>query len=391
MRVVVLDGFRGLFLLLMTFGHLSREFFPVASNFTHRGFGWADVAQGFLFVSGIVVGTVYTRKLRRTGGIRIGPRVATIWYYHLGVIALALAGALVLRGIQGGADVGLPAPFDSFGTMPVLAGGLAALLLTGPTYIGILPMYVVFMLLTPPALRAIEKGHARPVLAVSVLTWVAAQSGIVQPAIALLGEQSGLAGQGIRLGFFFNFLGWQLLYFTGVVLGALAVRGDLDLSGLRASCWRPVFWICLASVVVFALLKVGFEGLGGIPLKSTSRSDMSILNIANFAVDAFVLTYLLVVGATAGSGFVRRAGMAVRWLVTWAPLRLLGRHSLEVYAFHVVLVYGAAFAAHLTGGTEGQHRPALLLLTLLLFVPAVLLEQRRGNRGRVAPLKMPPT
>ena len=57
------DTLRGLFLICMTVNHLPTEIRTV----TDQSLGLFSAAEGFVFLSGLVCGWVYTRKLRNGG------------------------------------------------------------------------------------------------------------------------------------------------------------------------------------------------------------------------------------------------------------------------------------------------------------------------------------
>src|SRR5471032_2061561 len=57
------DSLRGLFLVCMTINHLPTEMRAV----TDQSLGLFSAAEGFVFLSGLLAGWVYTRKYRRFG------------------------------------------------------------------------------------------------------------------------------------------------------------------------------------------------------------------------------------------------------------------------------------------------------------------------------------
>lgn len=61
-RLTVIDGFRGFFLLFMGVFHFNTVLDTVLGKVNHHNVGWVEDAQGFVFISGLVVGLVYGRK-----------------------------------------------------------------------------------------------------------------------------------------------------------------------------------------------------------------------------------------------------------------------------------------------------------------------------------------
>jgi hypothetical protein len=61
-RIASFDLIRGYFIFMILIDHL-RRFFGVYEVFTGRGAQWASAAEGFFFVSGIMLGMVRGRKM----------------------------------------------------------------------------------------------------------------------------------------------------------------------------------------------------------------------------------------------------------------------------------------------------------------------------------------
>ena len=65
-RVALLDGLRGYFLVFMLVTHLfGGEYALVKVN--HAELGFVQDAQGFVFLSGLLVGALYGRRMDRNG------------------------------------------------------------------------------------------------------------------------------------------------------------------------------------------------------------------------------------------------------------------------------------------------------------------------------------
>ena len=99
MRYPILDGFRGFFLLFMMIIHSNEVLRTVIGKLNHHYFGFVQDAQGFVFISGLVVALVYGKSYDR-GGFKACVkntyrRVRTIYTYQailiIGMLAVALA------------------------------------------------------------------------------------------------------------------------------------------------------------------------------------------------------------------------------------------------------------------------------------------------------------
>src|ERR1700679_3740136 len=83
-----LDALRGLFLVWMTLTHLPTRF----SDFVNQPVGFVSSAEGFVFLSALLVGRLYIRDLMRDEpGTRkkLWKRSLKIYGYHLLMLAFA--------------------------------------------------------------------------------------------------------------------------------------------------------------------------------------------------------------------------------------------------------------------------------------------------------------
>ncbi|MGR0184890.1 OpgC domain-containing protein [Azospirillum aestuarii] len=93
---------------------------------------------------------------------------------------------------------------------------------------------------------------------------------------------------------------------------------------------------------------------------------------------AFLVTWLLSAGVEAASPAARWAGQALQRLFLLRFLRYLGGHSLQVYAYHVVLAYGIVLI-------DEAVRPVGALGKTGITVPAVAsLALPAWLHGRIA-------
>ena len=78
-----LDALRGIFLLVMAAVHLPTALSPYANE----PFGYASAAVGFVFLSGFLIGSIYTPLILQRGLAyvrgRLFRRAHTLYRYHL--------------------------------------------------------------------------------------------------------------------------------------------------------------------------------------------------------------------------------------------------------------------------------------------------------------------
>jgi peptidoglycan/LPS O-acetylase OafA/YrhL len=120
------------------------------------------------------------------------------------------------------------------------------------------------------------------------------------------------------------------------------------------------------------------------PLENKNR--LGLLDVAAVAATAWALAWLTIVAPLANRPLVRVLGQAVRRVLTWPFLTLLGRHSLLVYAWHVVLIY-ALEATSRSAFPVGEPYRSLEALAVIaaLAIPAVVSERRARPRLRPLP------
>lgn len=377
MRFPILDGFRGYFLLFMSVVHIDGVVDVWLGKVNHHWLGWVEDAQGFVFISGLVVGLVYGGAyLRRSfDAMRRGilDRMRTIFTYHAALVLGILLAALGLGAL--GLATNIVHPYRA---EPVLFTLLSLGLLGGSAFMGILPMYLWFMAATPWALRQFREGRALSVLALGVGLWLLAQTKL--PAFLAASAEAWARERGVTLdlGIGFNVLAWQAIFFFGLWLGFLQAEGRLDLSRLRApAVERAVPWV-LGLVLGLALfdrvVNGGWlvPGFGGVAWSALARETLSPVYVVNFLADLFLVAWLLVAGPTSSFRWAPPVARALRWLFTRPFLVFLGQHSLQVFAGHVAVAYLIDFA--LAGREVGELWGSLAIVagTASLYVPAWL-------------------
>ena len=389
MRYTTLDGFRGFFLVFMAIVHANALLGATLGKLNHHYFGWVEDAQGFVFISGLVVGLVYGKKYLRKGATdcrnAIFRRISTIYTHQVALLVILVA--MGTGAFLGGIDAGFFAWFTD-GTLDDMVA--AMLLVDGPTHMGILPMYIWFMLLTPVVIHQLMQGRAVLIGALSLAIWGLAQTGVAELAAARAELfLTGLTGTPIHIGIYFNLMGWQLLFVTGLIGGTGLARGTLDLGVLAQSQFRGLFFLALGAIVALGLLdRMVFDDWFGPAfsreiLDTTDRGLLSPLYVVAFVVDLFVIVWLMTQGRHDPLPPVRWASDLLHRVFGSRPLVYLGQHSLTVFAAHIVLVY--ALDIYLAANTVSSLTANLIVLAspLPLFA-AAWAHEAWGRRGLAA-------
>jgi hypothetical protein len=364
------DAVRGLCFVFMTLDHFPGNPLRRFSNPNFGLFGFFTAALGFVFLSGLISGRVYERS-RVTAGFRsmtarVLRRVRAIYATQvLLYAALALGVALALPGADRWS-------LDAFQHDPLRGALLSFSLLYEPGYLGILPMYCLFLLATPLLLWQFDRGRAWVVLAGSAALWLAAGLLIALPSNP----------DGIDFGAFDPF-SYQILFVVGLALGA----GHVSIDRVPPRVVHGLFAAALAAAVIFFLVRLQYAfGGPASPIVDRLGEAFSImqlgpLRLLNFAVFGFVV---YVAARRVRWGSVQASGF--RWLA------FVGRHPLPVFGWSILVTYAAV--AILSGGTSW---PVGLLGALVavasLTIPAALhaaVQRRRIHAAPAAPIPAPP-
>src|ERR1700677_3875688 len=218
-----LDALRGLFLVWMTLTHLPTRF----SDFTNQPIGFVSAAEGFVFISALLVGRIYMRDtLENAIGVRaeLWKRSLQIYAYHLLMLTLlfTVAAAYAVHAHK----AALNHLLNFYLAHPFVAVVGSVLLLYCPPLLDILPMYVTFLFFTPLLLSAAVRFGWRKILLASGLLWMLAQFGlrdlvhnwivnITHLKIPL--QESGA----------FNLFAWQAIWIFGLSLGTRSAMRSL--------------------------------------------------------------------------------------------------------------------------------------------------------------------
>jgi len=368
-RQLELDWARGLMLVLMSLTHLPTWF----SAQLGQPFGYVSAAEGFVIISGFLVGTIYTRIAQERGvaAMRrlVWRRAGKIYIAHISVLLLLLWVIVPFAVSRDAHPITDLASFYFAHPRRALAGGL--LLLYEPPLLDILPMYVLFMLASPLLLTASKRYGWGPLFAGSVALWAMAQFDIGHVLYDAVAGTWGLPLPPYSQTGAFVFLGWQLVWMCGLWGGARS----LDPRPPRL----PSASVPLAAVVALAFF--GWRHWAGqvpagdaVIVAALDKWHLGALRIVDFAA-------LLVLGVAAR-----------RRLAQWARhslLTTLGKAALPVFCAHLVICFVAlAMVADPNPQQLHWHDSALLAATLVALYAVALLfvEGRRLGAPLVATL-----
>lgn len=384
-RISILDGLRGwcLVFMMVTHLHINGDFLLGYAHFNQLTF--ADSAQAFIFLSGLLVGLVGVKQYRRQGITlmtrRYWGRALELYGWHLGLLVTVMTLVWLV-----------PASWFAWRDWLqhlLVAGdayaGATAALLYQPTYLDILPQYILYLLAAPLAIYMVANGKSGYVLAGSIGLWLAVQLGLDAPLATWLQEAVRLSGQHVTFRAAFNPLAWQLLFVTGLVLGGMLVHGEIDANRLLAPQHGLLLQLVLGLLALSILLRLALPYLVAANPEWAARFQpfedrqaLALLRVSNFAGLAFVLAWVLAVAPTSRRPWLQVVGTNAHRLLGHSWFSMLGRHSLPVFVFHVLLIYVLKFADTQLGGIADPWYSLLALVAIVsLGVPAALLDARR--------------
>lgn len=361
-----LDVFRGIALAMIFVNHVPGT---VYETLTSRNFGFSDAAEGFVFMAGVSAALAYGPGLaagpRTPTVLRVWGRSWTLYLVHLLILAWALAIAAGTERFFGVPDLLSANNIQHLGSD--LTGVLVGLpLLTHqPGYVNILPLYTILLLAAPAAILAAHR-HPKATMAASVALWAVA--GVFTIDLPNFPTEGG---------WFFNPLAWQILFVAGLCTGLALRRGRRFVpaspwlfalsAGYLALSLVWVRWPAFAAVGNEAM--AGLGRLGAPPLlRDFDKTYVALPRLLHILCLVYVVSCLAP---------LRRFSES-RWA---APLALLGRQALPVFALGTILAF-LAQAGRAIGPDSILLDTALIAagLALMLAMAAAREWARRQTR-----------
>ena len=322
-RDLRLDLFRGIALWLIFLDHIPEN---VVNWFTIRNYGFSDATEIFIFISGYTAAFVYGRAMRERGfliaGARILRRAWQIYVAHIFLFTIFMAEIAYVAATFDNPLYAEEMNILDFLKQPDVTIFQALLLKFKPVNMDVLPLYIVLLLLFPPAL--------------AMLMW--------QPAFALAGSallyvltwtfdwNLPAYPHGV---WFFNPFAWQLLF----VFGAwCALGGAKRLAPVLQS--RTILAVAIAYLAFAFVIALTWyiEPLGRLVpnwlsewMYPIDKTNLDVLRFAHFLALAAVTVR-----------FVPRDWPALKLPILQPAIRC-GQHSLEIFCLGVFLAFAGQF------------------------------------------------
>jgi hypothetical protein len=376
-RIEELDALRGLMLVWMTCTHLP----TVLSIYINQPVGYFAATEGFIFLSALFTGRICARLVQREGSAEmcrnVWMRAVRLYGYQL----LLLAAAFVIE-----------APIAARGNRPAVHNLLnyyftvgrhrafidAAVMFYRPPLLDILPIYIIFLALTPFAVLLGTKWGWKYALTGGLALWLFAQFGLKNMVYNWLTHAFGLRVPLNEMGAF-DLWAWQLWWLVGLWLGVHWATSDLHFDR-----WAKK----LAVIVPAAVIAVGFMTLRYVQLTTD-------LDFGKFAAlfDKWEFGVARIFDFTAVAAIAIRFRSLLKPLAI-RPLVMLGQASLPVFCVHLSCVF---FALTVMGNNvmlTGWRAAVLVVVSFTaLLVTAIVANWRavKASERTVTPLiTLPP-
>ncbi len=375
------DFLRGFAVFAMVVDHLagpSRLYLLTGGN---RFF--TSAAEGFVFISGLIVGLVYRRMAARLGaGTAMRRLLGRAWQLYV----LAVGMTLVMLTASELLDLPWSQGIDLRDAFAVV---WSVLTLHQTYYLVDIPLlYALLMGLAPAAFFLLLEGRTWVVLGVTWAVWAGYQ---VYP------DRTELPWT-IGGNYLFYFPAWQVLFFTGMVLGfhrdrvaaAVTPRWQRVLLVLTALGFVVLLLVYRATDAMLRAMEAGQVPQGG---RSFTADTIDLLWAKGDVRPGRIVASAVVFGFIflCTTSFWTPLRRALGWL-----LLPLGRNALYAYSAHVAVALGLGILAVTSGRGESgslERNTLVQLAGLALIWLAIrfrVLYPTPATRGRwmaaVAPL-----
>jgi hypothetical protein len=358
-RLIEFDVLRGILLIMMIVNHSPSSL----RRLTDQPLGFFTTAECFVFVSAFLAGMLFRKRTEKLGFAAARSsslrRAWRIYGAHLVTVAFAFAlGSFFLPELPGITNL-----LDHYLTHPGAAILGSLVLLFRPPLMDILPMYILFSLLTPLAFLTARGWGWKPVLLLSFSVWLFAQTHVRD---LLLNAVQG--SPFLELGPF-DLLAWQFLWIGGLFVGQRFLENKSMLPSPHLL--RPALIFAAISFLIWRWISIAG---GSDPSAQTWLLDkwhLGPLRLLNFAVAASVI-----------ATFLRYLN---RWEAPLKPFLLIGRHMLPVFCSQICL--SVLLIGRTESGLTVEPITSALVICQLLTAPlfAWFLESRALARASAHP------
>ncbi|WP_343559357.1 OpgC family protein [Kiloniella sp. b19] len=365
-----LDIFRGLSMFIIFIAHLPGNSWTL---WIPARFGFSDATETFVFCSGMASSFAFASVFKNhgwwMGTARISHRVWQVYWAQIAVF-LVIAGGLAFLNLHtdGTFDYVKQLNLHHFfnDPMPQLVGLFT--LTYVPNLFDILPMYIVILALIP-AVMFFARIHLLAVLAFVVGLWLLAQYRLVEFPAEPWSDRI----------WYFNPLGWQLVFFTGFAFGL----GWLKVPALD----KRLVWLCAAIVVAIIPLDFHLFHKAFPEIKAFWQSELVPVWINKTHFGLFRFIHFLATAYLAWAAFevYGHRLMQGRTGQFFNIIRKVGQQSLAVFLMGLVASWFLGLALKEMGRTGLNTALFNLLGFAILIATAYIVSWFKGQPWRKKP------
>ena len=360
-----LDIIRGFFLVVILIDHI--ELYPnLFSFFTGEGRLYASAAEGFFFLSGMVVGLVYRRRLERGFKFifkRLWRRAAELYALSVALTLLFTAAAVAFK--QTGIKYGLPAVIN----WPHIIYQ-SVILHYSFGWADFLSRFAILTFLAPFAIYLLKRGDIRLLASMSLLAWFFRGSNFIAAWQLIF----GLA---VVVGFYWN----EINAWAGKQTARLKRRARKTLMTAAGA----TFAFSYLSLYVMSFLQ---NSAWHLPARlnrftwSWNNFDQKIWHYCDkFTLGPGRLAFFLLWFSALYLLVIKHEAAIRRYSRDW--LLILGQNSLFVYIAHAFIVF--IFQMFIPNQTTHLQNTLITALALLVLAAVMLVRALVNNQLNIKP------
>jgi len=347
------DICRGLALWMIMVNHMPGN---LASFGTLKNFAFADATEAFVLLAGYAAAFAYAGQADRQGvafaTAAVLRRIGVLYIAHIFLLVLFTAQVGISARALDRAFYLDELALDPFADDPYRTLSEALVLRFQPHFLDILPLYIVLLSLLVPMLPL--RRHGWLLLGASVLVWFWARWEDVN--FPRLGSE----------GWFFNPLGWQLLFVIGFLVGQ-AVRGQPGPRLPPRSAWLTAMAILVTAAgfvwqLSWLIRPEWGDQVSGLLAEVLVHVDKTALHPLRL-VGVLAMAYLI-------GNFIPRdwKPLSGPWL---RPFLRMGQHSLPVFCAGILLSFLGRLLIEASDGWPMQLLANVLGFALLVAVAEI--------------------
>jgi hypothetical protein len=366
-RDLRLDFFRGVALICIFIDHIPENYL---NYFTLSAVGFSDAAEVFIFISGFTASLVYGRALVARGAliatVQVLRRAWQLYVAHIFLFVIFVAEVSYTVTAFNNPMYNEEMGVGDFLEHPHIAVVQALVLQFQPTFLDILPLYIVLLLIFPLVLLALRRS-VWLVLVPSALIYLTVQ-------VFAFDVPAYPAGSVWT----FNPLAWQYLFVLGAVFGQIDAHRRGPALLLRLAYPLAIVVAAAALVTRLSWAIHGFdEGFPALFLRHLWPVNKS--NLAPIRLISFFALFVLVARWVPPRTEFLRSGLA-------RPVVLCGAHSLEIFCLSILLsALGHFLMSELAAGVTMQFAVNIVGIGAMCLTAAMLDWYRALQRLPLAP------